>query len=299
MGNKLIPFRYRFKAMGSPCEVQGFVSSRAQGEIVVQQVEADVARLEQRYSRYRADSFLSEINRVAATGGEIAVDEETASLLNYAATCYQQSDGLFDITSGVLRRAWRFDKGELPDPEQISKLLESVGWHKLIWQAPYLKFPQPGMEIDLGGVVKEYAADRAGSLCQDSGMHSGLVNLGGDIRVIGPRPDSSPWIIGIQHPRKPGTVLQNIEIYQGGVATSGDYERFIMIGDERYTHILNPSTGWPVKYLATVSVIGDFCLIAGSASTIGMLKEKDGPKWLADLGLPHIWMDDDGNVGGL
>ena len=72
-----------------------------------------------------------------------------------------------------------------------------------------------------------------------------------------------------------------------------------MIGDVRYTHILNPRTGWPVKHLATVSVIGDFCLIAGSASTIGMLKEKDGPKWLADLGLPHIWMDDDGNVGGL
>ena len=97
--------------MGSPCEVQGFVSSHPEGEAIVQQIEADVARLEQRYSRYRPDSLLSKINLVAASGGEIEVDEETAGLFNYAATCYQQSDGLFDITSGVLRKAWRFDHG--------------------------------------------------------------------------------------------------------------------------------------------------------------------------------------------
>lgn len=298
MGHKLSHFRYRFKAMGSPCEVQGFVASRQQGESVVQQVETDVARLEQRYSRYRTDSFLSEINRVAAAGGEIAIDEETAGLLNYAATCYQQSDGLFDITSGVLRRAWRFDHGELPDPELIDKLLETVGWEKLRWQDLKLSFPLSGMEIDLGGVVKEYAADRAASLCEAAGMHSGLINMGGDIRAVGARPDGSPWIISIQHPRKPGEVLQNIELFRGGIATSGDYERCIQIGGVRYSHILNPRTGWPVKHLASVSVVGDFCLIAGSASTITMLKEEDGPSWLENLGLLHIWMDASGKVGG-
>jgi len=299
MGKKLSHFRYRFKAMGSPCEVQGFVASHPEGEAIVQQIEADVVRLEQRYSRYRPDSLLSQINFVATSGGEIAVDEETAGLFNYAATCYQQSDGLFDITSGVLRKAWRFDHGELPDPELICRLLETVGWNKLDWKPPIIRFPLPGMEIDLGGVVKEYAADRAASLCEASGMRSGLINLGGDIRVVGERPDGSPWIIGIQHPRKQGQLLQNMEVYQGGVATSGDYERCIIIGEERYSHILNPRTGWPVKHLSTVCVVGDFCLIAGSSSTIGMLKEEDGPEWLKNLGLPHIWMDANGQVGGL
>lgn len=298
MTNHRSHFCYRFKAMGSPCEVQGFVGSRQQGEAVAQQVLAEVERLEQRYSRYRQDSLLSRINQVAAAGGQIEVDEETCGLLNYAATCYVQSDGLFDITSGVLRRAWRFEKGQLPDGDLIARLLEIVGWNKLQWQAPMLTFPEAGMEIDLGGVVKEYAADRAATVCKSLDMHSGLVNLGGDIRVVGARPDGSPWIVGIQHPRKPGEVLQNLELFAGGVATSGDYERCIQIGEERYSHILNPRTGWPVKHLTTVSVVGDFCLIAGSASTIGMLKEHDGPQWLSKLGLPHVWVKQAGEIGG-
>lgn len=291
-------FRYRFKAMGSPCEIQGFVASRAQGEAVATQVEADVQRLEQRYSRYRDDSLLSGINRVAAIGGQIDLDEETAGLFDYAATCFAQSGGLFDITSGVLRRAWRFDKGELPDPELIGSLLKTVGWDKLVWRRPRLSFPLAGMEIDLGGVVKEYAADRAATICIGAGMPHGIVNLGGDIRVVGPRPDGSPWIIGIQHPRERDKVLRNLEVYQGGIATSGDYERCILVGGERYSHVLNPITGWPVRHLATVSVVGDFCLVSGSASTIGMLKQADGPRWLMELGLPHVWMDAAGRTGG-
>ncbi len=298
MGKKLGHFRYGFKAMGSPCELQGFVATREQGETVATQIATEVERLEQRYSRYRPNSLLSEINRVAATGSEIEVDSETAGLLDYAATCYQQSDGLFDVTSGVLRRAWRFDHGALPDQSQIDELLKTVGWDKLRWNSHRLSFTLPGMEIDLGGVVKEYAADRAATVCESAGLSSAIVNLGGDIRIVGPRPDGKPWVVGLQHPRKKDELLQNMEIYQGGLATSGDYERCIMVGGERYSHILNPRTGWPVKHLATVSVVGDFCLIAGSASTIAMLKEEEGPRWLESLGLPHIWMDASGQIGG-
>lgn len=283
--------------MGTTCELQCYVASQSQGKAVADKVLADVLRLENHYSRYKEDSFLSQINRVAAIGGEIVVDAETAGLLDYAATCHAQSDGLFDITSGVLRKAWRFDRGELPDQRQIDALLQTVGWHKLQWLAPKLLFPQPGMEIDLGGVVKEYAADRAAVICQEAGVWHGFINLGGDIRIIGPHPDGRPWIVGIQHPRKPGEILQNLQLYRGGMACSGDYERCIRIGEERYSHIINPKTGWPVKHMASVSVIGDFCLIAGSASTIGMLKDQQGAQWLQELGLPHIWMAADGQSG--
>lgn len=284
--------------MGAPCEIQLFAETDTAAKRAFGAAMADIARLEARYSRYRNDSFLSEINRVAARGGSIAVDDETGSLLNYALTCYQQSGGLFDITSGLLRRAWRFDRRELPDQSLIDDLLEKVGWHKLRWNPPHLEFSVPGMEIDFGGVVKEYAADRAAALCAAAGIFHGMINLGGDIKVMGPRADGSPWRIGIRHPRQKNSLLQTINLASGAMASSGDYERCLTIDGVRYGHILNPRTGWPVRRLASVSVIADFCVVAGSASTISMLKEDQGPAWLETLGLPYLWVDVNGETGG-
>jgi thiamine biosynthesis lipoprotein len=290
--------RHPFQAMGSPCEIQLYAANRAEAKRVADLVVADVLRLEARYSRYRPDSFLSAINRVAATGGSISVDEETAGLLNYAATCHRESGGLFDVTSGLLRQAWRFERGQLPDAAQIRALLERIGWHRLRWDPPILEFPLPGMEIDLGGVVKEYAVDRVAALCREAGVFHGLVNLGGDIRIIGPHPDGSPWRIGIRHPRRPGEVIRQLELRRGGIASSGDYERCLVVDGVRYGHVLNPKTGWPVRQLASVTVVGELCVVAGSASTIAMLKEHEGPAWLSELGLLHFWVDVEGNTGG-
>ncbi len=284
--------------MGSPCEIQLFTKTGLKAKRVADAVIADVHNLEARYTRYRSDSFLSAINRVASFGGSIIVDEVTAGLLNYAATCHEQSDGLFDITSGILRRAWNFKSGALPDEEQIRILLDKIGWHKLRWKPPMLEFPMPGMEIDFGGVVKEYAVDKAAALCLDAGVRHGVVNLGGDIKVIGPRPDGRPWRIGIRHPRQKEALIETLLLHEGALASSGDYERCIMIDGVRYGHVLNPITGWPVQYLSSVSVIGDFCVVAGSASTIAMLKEDKGPAWLEAMGLPHLWMDARGVAGG-
>jgi thiamine biosynthesis lipoprotein len=295
---RLSYYRYAFKAMGSPCDIQLFADAHAKAKRVADAAIADVNRLEALYSRYRSDSFLSAINRVAAAGGCITVDDETAGLLNYAATCYEQSDGLFDITSGILRRVWRFDLGKLPDQAQVQELLDKVGWHKLRWAPPVLEFPNPGMEIDFGGVVKEYAVDRAAALCREAGIRHGVVNLGGDIKVIGPRADGSPWRVGLRDPRNKEAVMQTILLREGALASSGDYERCIIVDGVRYGHVLNPKTGWPVRHLAAVSVIGDFCVVAGSASTIAMLKEDSGPAWLESLGLPHLWVNVQGETGG-
>ncbi len=291
-------FRYEFNAMGTPCDIQLFAKTATRAKQVAELAIADVRRLEMRYSRYRGDSFLSKINRVAATGGSISVDPETAGLLNYAATCYQQSDGLFDITSGILRRVWRFDLNCLPDDENIQALLAKIGWHKLRWNPPVLEFLIPGMELDFGGIVKEYAVDRAAALCWSAGIRHGIVNLGGDIKIIGPRADGSPWRIGIRHPRRKDTVLETLSLHDGALASSGDYERCLIVDGVRYGHVLNPQTGWPVKCLASVSVVGEFCVVAGSASTIAMLKEDKGPAWLEGLGLPYCWVDVQGNTGG-
>ncbi len=283
--------------MGSPCEIQLFAPDAAEARRFAEAAVAEVERLEQNYSRYRDSSLLSALNRTAAAGGGIEVDEETAGLLDYAETCYRESDGLFDVTSGLLRAAWRFDRGALPDQRQIEALLARVGWHRLRWRSPRLEFA-PGMELDFGGIVKEYAVDRVATLCWNAGVRHGIVNLGGDVRVIGPLPDGGPWRIGIRHPRRKDAMIESVALRAGSVASSGDYERCIVVDGVRYGHVLNPKTGWPVRQMASVSVVGDFCVVAGSASTIAMLLEADGPAFLAKMGLPHYWVDVHGRTGG-
>lgn len=291
-------FRFPFRALGSPCQLHLYAGRPETARRVAELVRADVLGIEARYSRYRPDSLLAAINREAERGGSIEVDAETAALLDYAGTCHRESGGLFDITSGPLRLAWDFQAGRLPEQAAIDALLPRIGWDKLRWERPRLGFGVAGMQLDFGGIGKEYAADRAATLCLEQGIGHGLVDLGGDIRVVGPHPDGSPWRIGVQHPRDKGAVLAEMEVGLGALASSGDYERAIVAGGRRYGHILDPRTGWPAQGLIAVSVAAPRCLIAGSACTIAMLMGLEGIPWLEELGLPHVWMDESGRVGG-
>ena len=291
-------YLFEFKAMGTACTIQLYAAHKKTAKHISRAVIKDVNRLEQLYSRYRSDSLLSKINRIAASGGSIKVDAETAGLLDYAATCYQQSEGLFDITSGVLRQIWRFQDQSIPTAQQIDAMRNRIGWQHVNWSAPLLEFLKPGLELDFGGIVKEYAVDRAAVIAQDLGMRHGIINLGGDIRVVGPHENGQPWVIGIQHPRLQQQMVQKINLSHGALASSGDYERCIVVNGERYGHVFNPKTGWPVSHLAAVSVVSELCVVAGSAATIAMLKESTGTQWLAQLGLPYLWVDVEGKSGG-
>ncbi|MFI5381297.1 MAG: FAD:protein FMN transferase [Tepidisphaerales bacterium] len=287
-----------FTAMGTACNLHLYADGRAAVDEAMHAAVAEVGRIEARYSRYRPDSVLSEINRAAGCGGEIAVDAETAGLLDYAWACYLKSEGLFDISSGILRRAWDFKSSRLPEQEAIAALLPRLGLDKVVWEKPLLRFGVPGMELDFGGMGKEYAADRAAAICLARGIRHGLVDLGGDITVIGPHPNGDPWRIGIQHPGRPGVLMANVEISQGALASSGDYERCITVDGKRYGHILDPRTGWPVHGLSSVSALAGQCIIAGSVCTIAMLRGAGGISWLQSLNVPHFWMDDEGKQGG-
>jgi thiamine biosynthesis lipoprotein len=291
-------YDFPFHAMGTRCELRLFAVAAAEASACAAAVQADVERLEAKYSRYRATSELSAINRVAAAGGTVQVDDETATLLDYAATCHAESEGLFDISSGILRRAWDFHSGRLPTRAQLAPLLALTGWQRVDWQRPALRFPLAGMELDLGGVVKEYAADRAATLCQQQGIAHALINLGGDLRFVGGQPDGSAWQVGISDPARPESALTTVALRAGGLASSGDYQRCMVIDGVRYGHILDPFTGWPVQGLAAVSVVADFCVVAGSAATIALLKGAAGKDWLAKLGLPYLWVDQAGASGG-
>ena len=291
-------YRHPFPAMGSRCELRLYARTEDEAAAIARAAVEDVRRLDAKYSSYRDDSVTAAINRVGAAGGAIDVDVETATLLDYAAACFAQSDGLFDLTSGVLREAWGPHRRAAPDADALERLLRRVGWDKVRWVRPRLEFGVAGMALDFGGVVKEYAADRAAVICAEAGIRHGLVDLGGDIKIIGPHPDEAPWSVGIQHPRRPDAVMATLEVTRGAVATSGDYERYLEIDGRRYCHIVSPRTGRPVQGLAGVSVFAEECVVAGSATTIAMLMEERGPAWLEEVGLPHVWMDRDLGVGG-
>ena len=284
--------------MGSSCEIQLYAASRNQAKDIANLAIADIHRIEQRYSRYRDDSVLTAINNAAAIAGSIDIDDETIALLNYANTCYQQSDGLFDITSGVLREAWDFKSQIIPQNKKINALLPRIGWNKVAIDDSVLSFSEPGMQLDFGGIGKEYAVDRAAGICLQHGLQHGLVDLGGDIKIIGPHADGRPWSVGIRHPRKSGELMASINVFRGGIASSGDYERCIILNGKRYSHVLNPKTGWPARGLASITVVAEQCVIAGSVTTIAMLKEKQGKRWIKELGLAHLWMDQRGKIGG-
>lgn len=285
--------------MGSRCELQVYAPSASGPPTVLQDVVREVRRLEAKYTRYESSSVTSRINAGAGEDGFVDIDDETEQLLDYADALYVQSEGKFDLTSGILRRAWDFRAGRVPSHAQLSSLLPLIGWTRVERRQRAVRLPQAGMEIDFGGFVKEYAADAAAGVCLDRGFAHGLINLGGDVRVLGPHPDGAAWTIGIQHPRETGETIAQINVRQGGLATSGDYERFMMVGDQRYCHLLDPATGMSLQpSLASVSVLAESCLIAGSFSTISMLNSETSAAWLLDTGLPHLCVDLDMRVTG-
>ncbi len=259
-----------FRAMASPCQVL----SRADHATAREQVRAaagEAWRIEAKYSRYRSGNVTHRIN--TAAGKAVEVDEETAGLLDFAAELHRLSGGRFDITSGVLREVWTFDGSDrVPAAEDVERVLQRVGWDEGAWARPFLTLA-PGMQIDLGGIGKEYAVDCAVQLAGALAAAPCLVNFGGDIAAIGAAPGVEPWRVGIESidpgPAKPG---KRVALRHGGLATSGDARRFLLKDGVRYGHLLDPRTGWPVAGAPrSVTVAADTCTQAGMLSSFAML----------------------------
>jgi thiamine biosynthesis lipoprotein len=265
--------------MGSPCEVLVDSPQEQQAQAVASAVSACALRLEHKFSRYRPDNIVARIN--GAQGRPIEVDEETARLIDFAEQVWRLSEGKFDITSGVLRRAWKFDGGtRIPDADQVRALLPLVGWSRVRWEPPVLSL-LPGMEIDFGGIGKEYAVDLALVAAAQVTSEPVLVNFGGDLAVTGPRRDGRPWRVGVESISAAfGTAVDAapetaglIDISAGALATSGDTYRFVTSANERLPHILDPRSGEPVRGAPhSVTVAAPTCTQAGMWCTLAMLE---------------------------
>jgi thiamine biosynthesis lipoprotein len=273
--------------MASPCEVLVDTEDERAALAALAAAREEALRIERKFSRYRDDNIVHAINH--ASGRSVVVDDETAGLLDYAATCHEISDGRFDITSGVLRRVWTFDGREhAPDPTALAAALALVGWSRVSWRERTLTLPA-GMEIDLGGIGKEYAVDRASAQAAAATDAAVLVNFGGDLLARGPRRDGRPWLVGVEDPGAPGkNPLGRLELASGALATSGDARRHVLVRGRRLGHILDPRTGWPVEGAPrSVTVMAATCIEAGTLATLAILRGADAARFLEEQGVQH------------
>jgi thiamine biosynthesis lipoprotein len=256
-------------------------AARAIGMVAAQ----EAWRVEQKYSRYRDDSVTARIHNNRGLPSE--VDAETASLIDFASQCFDLSEGLFDITSGVLRRAWKFDGSDrIPEGAAIERLLPLVGFDKLQWRSPHLLLPA-GMELDFGGIGKEYAVDRAYELLAARDATPFLINFGGDLRANRP-PSYGPWQVGLERPDADREPTMMLDLEHGALATSGDSRRYVLKDGIRYGHILNPRTGWPVLGAPrSVTVAASSCTEAGLLATVALLQGNRAQEFLDEQGVRY------------
>jgi len=273
-----------FAVMASPCQILLELMDEAQAHDLTAKAYAEAKRIELKYSRFRDDNIIARLNN--AEGETITLDDETVRLINLAELCFQLSDGLFDISSGVLGKLWHFkQQTKLPCGADIKTLLPNIGWQKAQWQAPLLTLPL-GMQIDLGGIGKEYAVDKVAQLLQNAMRVQKtecafLVNFGGDIYANKLRSNGDAWQVAIEDPKQLGKSKLVVSLAQGGLASSGDSQRFIDVDGQRYSHILNPKTGYPIAGGPTqVTVYAQNCVQAGMLATIALFQGESAEDFL-------------------
>ena len=292
--------------MASPCELLVDTDSKCEARSLLEMTAGEAQRIERHFSRYLPDSIVSRINDSA--GKPIEVDAETATLLDFADQCHDLSNRLFDVTAGVLRRAWQFDGSDrVPAQSLIDELLPLVGWHRVRWERPMIRLPQH-MQIDFGGIGKEYAVDRTVRLLAAKTDAPLLVNFGGDLHASAAPRSGQAWQVGIEQRSAVGTTgldVDSIEapslgsertsaprtvvhLMRGALTTSGDAYRFVQRNGIRYGHVLHPLTGWPAPGAPqSVTVASSTCTEAGVLSTLAMLKGQEAEAFLDGEGVRY------------
>ncbi len=275
-------------AMASPCDVLMEVDDKSLAQNILTAVADEAWRIEDKFSRYKKNNIIFQINN--SSGEAVVIDEEVTRLLNFANELFEISEGSFDVTSGVLRQVWTFDgSANLPDKKDVKKIVKKVGWQKVSREGDSVTLPE-GMEIDLGGIGKEYAVDRCVQIAKQKTKESVLVNFGGDLAVTTARKNKMFWSVGrlITGSDKAYGLFQ---LYRGAIATSGDAHRYLLKDGIRYSHILNPLTGWSVIDAPhTVSVAAPTCIEAGMMSTLAMLQGGKAEEFLK-LQEVDYWID--------
>ena len=281
--------------------ITAVAESENQAEKAMNKAYAELDRLGRLLNFYADDSELSAINRNAGIK-PVRVSPDTLEIVQAAVYAGKQTEGGFDVTVGPIVKLWDFNKKILPDAASITERLPFVGYQNIVVDAAastvFLK--KDGVQMDLGGIIKGFAADKAVAVLKKNGIKGGIVAVAGDIRVFGRLPDGRPWHLGVQNPRQKGendVLLATLNLEDQGVSTSGDYQRYFIRDGVRYHHLLNPKTGFPESQCQSVTVIAPSATLTDPFATgIFVMGPKKGLAVLEKLGLGGIIVDQNGKV---
>ena len=256
--------------MGSRFDISIVAHDTLSAEANIDTVIAEISRIENLISDWKETSQVSEINRNAGIR-PVKVDKELFELTKRAIRFSEMTSGAFDISFGSMEKVWKFDGSmtEIPSAEVVRRSVAKVGYKNIILDSlnstVFLKLD--GMKIGFGSIGKGYAADRGRAMMTARGIEAGIVNASGDMSTWGAQPDGKDWTIGITNPFNTKKLLGKINLKEASVATSGNYEKFVEIEGKRFSHIINPATGYPATGLSSVTVVGPEAEKANGFST--------------------------------
>lgn len=256
--------------MGTVAELKALprspgVGTRAAAEAALDEAFGVLERVEERTTSYHETSDVSRLQRSETP---FVVSDDTDATLRLALEVAAATDGAFDPTMGALMRAWGFPEAPaVPDSARVRAARSRVSADRLRPEGDGAWIVEPATELDLGGIAKGWAVDRAADLLEKR-VGPCLVNVGGDLAVRGSKPGGEPWRIGVQDPRDPSRLFVTLRLSgKRAVATSGDYQRYVEVDGVRYHHLLDPRTGWPARGVNSVTVVGPSCAVADAWAT--------------------------------
>ncbi len=270
--------------------------SQEHGDSCSHQAYAEMTRIDSLLSSYKNDSEVSKINQLAAQH-PVAVSPETFQLIKRSIALSVISDAAFDITYASIGYQYNLRHKTKPNDETIKSLLNAINYRHITLNMPYISFKNPRVKIDLGGIGKGYAIEKASIILKRCGINEGIISAGGDSKIIGDK-HGKEWIIGIQHPRKKNALALRIPLSNTALSTSGDYERYYIDNGKRIHHIIDPKTGKPSTKTWSASVIGEDATMTDALSTaIFILGEKKGLELINSLdGFDAIIIDSKGKI---
>lgn len=296
-------FTRKLILMGTAFEVTVVLDEgeATRSEELIDQAVAEIRRIENLLSSWLDSSQTSRINRSAGVT-PVRVDRELFDLIERSKKVSQLSEGAFDISFASIDRVWRFDGSmqRMPEKEEVLRSVEKIDYRKIILNPgdTSVFLPEEGMKIGFGAIGKGYAANQACRLLRAAGVQSGVINASGDLLAWGEAPEGGPWKIGIADPVDPGSILAWFRISDMAVVTSGNYESYVEFDGVRYSHIIDPRTGWPVKGLESVTVVCPDAEIADALATaIFVLGREIGLDLVNQLkGVECLMIDEKGKI---
>jgi thiamine biosynthesis lipoprotein len=295
------PYKRTLKLMGSRFDITVVANDSIKANIYIDTAVAEISRIENLISSWDNTSQTSEINRNAGIK-PVKVDKELFDLIERAIGISKLTDGAFDISYASMDRIWKFDgsMAKIPSKEEITASVEKVGYQNIVLDKMnstiFLKLE--GMKIGFGAIGKGYAADMAKNLLISKGVPSGIINASGDMNTWGKQPNGNEWKVAITNPMDKNKVFALLPITNGAVVTSGNYEKYVNFNGKRYTHIIDPRTGYPSTGIISVTVFAPKAELADAlATSVFVMGKEAGLDRINQLPkIECIIIDDKGNI---